>query len=101
MPGTTCEYDPDAGRPNPLGERAFVRVEQVGSDAVFTYDRLLSVVRAGERITIESARRLVVYGRSVEAGRALLSTRDDLVETLFGESTPVPWSMIDAVLSCR
>ena len=100
-PGTTCAYDPDAGRPNPLGERAFVRVEQVGPDAVFTYDRLPSIVRAGERVTIEGVRKLVLYGRSVGEGRELLLAREDLVEALLGEAPPVPWPTIDGALSCR
>jgi hypothetical protein len=61
-PTATCGYNPDSGKPNPLGMRTLVTLEETEGNTTVKYEQFPSPVGGGNPpTTIASERQLVFY----------------------------------------
>jgi hypothetical protein len=99
-----CAYNPDSGKPNPLGMRAFVTAIEINGDTTFTYEQFpgnVGVPGSKQPATIAQQRKLTFYGLSVVKSRELMLSNAAYYEALIGAKDPDGYKPIDAVLLCK
>lgn len=83
----TCYYNPDGGKPNPLGMRHFVTLTQVGPDVMFKNTQFPAFVSQGAaasyevtvqvmNVNVEQARKLFVDSSKKLSGELLGAEKD-------------------------
>jgi hypothetical protein len=70
QPITTCAFDTNSGKQNPLGMRAFVSIREAEGNTTFIYEQFPSPV-GGSRtaVTIAQRRELTFYSTNIAAAR--------------------------------
>jgi hypothetical protein len=100
----TCAYDPNTGKPNPLGMRAYVTVLEVNGDSTFTFEQFPSNVSNpdGLALTIAQQRKLTFYGTSIQKARELMLKNSKYYEELLGyKPEPNGYKAIDELFVCK
>jgi hypothetical protein len=95
----SCQYDPNIGKPNPLGMRAYIRLAEADGNTTVTFEQFPSPV--GDRITIANRREMIFYGRNVNEARQLLLRNPQYYSELVGYQDPEGFAPANAVLTCR
>lgn len=84
---TTCAYDPDSGKDNLFGMRAFVTISSTKTGVVARFEQFPSPTGLPPiKATIASERLLTFHSGDVDAARALLRSRADLWNDLLGDA---------------
>ena len=95
----SCQYDPNIGKPNPLGMRAFITLTESDGNTAAIFEQFPSPV--GDKITIANRREMVFYGRKVNEARQLLLRNPQYYSELVGYQDPEGFAPVNAVLACR
>jgi len=103
-----CAFDPDNGKPNPLGNRAFITVSQLGDDTHFRYEQFASVVllegdteiQSKQAVTVESQRTLIFHNTGIEMARELVRIHNEYYYELIGFIDTAGFSSYDEAMSC-
>jgi hypothetical protein len=100
---STCAFDTNSGKPNPLGLRAFVNVLEVDGHTVFTYEQLPSNVAGDKGVasTIAQQRKLTFYNTTIAKARQIMLANPTYYETLIGLKDDQGYAAVDAVLTCQ
>lgn len=100
MAGSTCRYNPKAGKPNPLGMRASVSLTEKDGNTTVTYEQLPSNVSGTVPATIASKRMLSFPKMTIANARQLMLKDPKYYNELLvskGES----FATMNAVLICE
>lgn len=110
-PLKTCAYDPNSGRPNPLGMRAYISLSEDGEgNTAFLFEQFPSPVSSptsssvdtGEvPVTIASSRVLTLYGVGIEQARTLMLQNPNYYAELVGYEDPEGFGPVNGTLTCR
>lgn len=100
-PTATCAYDPNSGKPNPLGMRAFVRIEEAAGNTTVRYEQFPAIVGSEPPATIAQQRELILYKTNIAAARQLLLRNPKYYQQLVGYADPQGFKPINDVLTCR
>ena len=72
-PIQVCQYNPDLGKPNPLGMRSYITITEADGNTAFLYEQFPSPVSVGTTpVTISSSRELIFYDTSIHDARQLM-----------------------------
>ena len=97
----TCSYDPQGGKPNPLGMRAFITAIEKDGNSQFIYEQFPSVVTGNIPITIENKRTLTFYDTKIEKARTILRENSNYYSELVGYSDVEGFAAVNEVLKCK
>jgi hypothetical protein len=102
QPTTTCAFDTNSGKQNPLGMRAFVSIRESEGNTTFIYEQFPSPV-GGSRtaVTIAQRRELTFYSTNIAAARQQMLDAPTYYTTLLGSDTPEDFAPVNAVLTCQ
>jgi hypothetical protein len=102
-PTAACGFDPNLGKPNPLGMRAFVTLEEQDGNTTVKYVQLPSNlgITPGVAATIAQRRDLVLYKTNMAAARKLLVENPKYFNELIGFTSPQGFKPINEVLTCK
>jgi hypothetical protein len=102
LPGTTCAFDANSGKQNPLGMRAFVTIQESEGNTTFVYEQFPSPV-GGTRtaVTIAQRRELTFYNTNLATARQLMLDTPTYYTTLLGSEDLEGFGSVNAVLACR
>ena len=102
QPGTTCAFDANSGKQNPLGMRAFVTIQESEGNTTFVYEQFPSPV-GGTRtaVTIAQRRELTFYNTNIATARQLMLATPTYYTTLLGSEDPEGFAPVNAVLTCQ
>jgi hypothetical protein len=95
----TCRYNPNLGKPNPLGMRAYITLTEANGNTTAIFEQFPSIVV--DKITIANRREMVFYGRSVNEARQLLLKNSQYYSELVGYKDPEGFAPVNAVLTCQ
>lgn len=95
----TCDYNPNLGKPNPLGMRAYITARTDKGNTIFVFEQFPSIV--GEKITIANKRELVFYGINIKKARQILLKNPQYYSELVGYEDPEGSAPVNTVLTCR
>lgn len=98
---TACAYDPQSGRPNPLGMRAAVTLEEQGGNTSVIYEQFPEQLPGSAPATLSTKRELVFYETPIEQARALLLDDPGYYRTLTDDDDPAGFAPVDATLLCQ
>ncbi len=101
VPSVTCAYDPNSGKLNPLGMRAFVQVEESDGNTTFRYEQFPSIVGSQPQATIAQRRELTLYKTNLTAARQLLLKDPKYYQELVGYADSQGFKPVNDVLVCR
>ncbi|HBB32337.1 MAG TPA: hypothetical protein DDZ80_31275 [Cyanobacteria bacterium UBA8803] len=97
----TCQYNPDSGKPNPLGMRSFITVKEKEGNTIFTYEQFPSPVGKGEEVTITTKRELTFYGKNIDTARVVLLQNKNYYSELVGYEDAEGFAPVNEVLTCN
>jgi hypothetical protein len=102
QPSTTCAFDANSGKQNPLGMRAFVTIRESDGNTTFVYEQFPSPV-GGSRtaVTIAQRRELTFYNTNVATARQQMLDTPTYYTTLLGSDAPGDFAPVNAVLTCQ
>jgi hypothetical protein len=102
QPTTNCAFDPNSGKENPLGMRAFVTIRESEGNTTFIYEQLPAPVGiTGSRVTIAQRRELTFfYTALADARQQMLETPAYYTTLLGSEAPPEGFAPVNAVLTC-
>jgi hypothetical protein len=104
-PTTTCAFDRNSGKTNPLGMRAFVTIRESQGNTTFVYEQFPSIVslstRTSTQATIAQRRELIFYNTLIAAARQRMIDTPEYYSTLLGTDTPEGFAPVNAVLTCQ
>ncbi|MBE9126306.1 MULTISPECIES: hypothetical protein [unclassified Coleofasciculus] len=95
----TCQYDPDSGKPNPLGMRSYITITEEENNTIFTYEQFPSNV--AENITLATKRELTLYNTSLDTARVILLQNKNYYSELVGYDDPEGFAPVNEVLTCE
>lgn len=96
-----CSYDPQLGKPNPLGMRTFITAIEKDGNSIFIYEQFPSIVTGDLPITIEKKRTLTFYDTKIEKARTILRENSNYYSELVGYSDVEGFAAVDEVLICK
>ncbi len=101
-PTATCSYDSSSGKPNPLGMRALLTLEEKEGDTTAKYWQFPSRVgkTATPPATISSTRELTFYKTNLAAARQLLLKNPMYYQELLGSTAPEDFKPVNDTLKC-
>jgi hypothetical protein len=97
----TCQYNPDSGKPNPLGMRAFITIKEKEGNTTFIYEQFPSPLGDANKVTIASKRELTFYEKNLDTARVILIQNKKYYSELVGYEDSEGFSPVNAVLSCK
>jgi hypothetical protein len=100
----TCAYDPNTGKPNPLGMRAYVTILEVNGDSIFTFEQFPSNVanKDNTAATIEQQRKLTFYSVPIQKARELMLKNSSYYEELLGYKPEAnAYKALDDLFVCK
>lgn len=97
--GKTCEYNPDSGKPNPLGMRSFITIKEAEGSTTFTYEQFPSTV--AENITLTNKRELTFHNTPLDTARVILLQNKNYYSELVGYEDPDGFAPVNEVLTCK
>jgi hypothetical protein len=102
QPTTTCAFDPNSGKQNPLGMRAFVTIRESEGNVTFVYEQLPAVVGiTRSRVSIAQRRELTFFYTALADARQQMLDTPAFYTTLLGsEAPPEGFAPVNAVLTC-
>lgn len=100
-PTQSCAYDPASGKPNPLGDRAALTIEETGGNTVFTYQEVPSRVNRGPSVVVVAPKReITLENTSLEAAKQILLNNPAFYNDLIGYESATGFGVVSASLSC-
>lgn len=97
----TCQFDPDLGKPNPLGMRSYISITEEDGHTTFLFEQFASRVGDGPvLVTLETNRRLTFYDTGVDRARQLMLENPDYYSDLVGDGDPEGFGPVNEVLTC-
>jgi hypothetical protein len=98
----TCAYDPDSGKPNPLGMRAYITLSEVDGNTTALFEQFPSPVGGSQqRVTIASSRQLTFYGVDINRARRLMLQDPTYYSELVGYPDSEGFAPVDQTLVCH
>ena len=97
--GRICQYNPDSGKPNPLGMRSFITIKEEEGTTTFTYEQFPSTV--AENITIATQRELTFHNTPLDTARVILLQNKNYYSELVGYDDPEGFAPVNEVLTCE
>ena len=97
----SCAYDPNSGKPNPLGMRAFITLTEQAGNTIVVFEQFPSPVGNAQNVTIANRRELIFYGRNINQARQLLLQNKEYYSELVGYEDPEGFQPINEVLTCQ
>lgn len=100
-PSRTCHFDPELGKPNPLGMRSYISITEEDSNTTFLFEQFPSNVGDGSvPVTLATNRMLTFYETDLDQARQLMLNNSDYYSELVGYPDPEGFAPMDAVLTC-
>ena len=97
----TCHFDPELGKPNPLGMRSYVSITEAEGNTTFLFEQFASRIGDGSvPVTLETNRMLTFYETDVDQARQLMLQNPDYYSELVGYDDPEGFAPMNAVLTC-
>ncbi len=101
LPTRSCAYDPSSGKANPLAGKAFISINEIEGDTIFTYQILPSQKNRGTtRTVVAQQRELTLENTSLEKARQLLVSAPDYYTDLLGYESSSGFGAVDQSLTC-
>lgn len=101
LPTRSCAYDPSSGKPNPLAGKAFISINEIEGDTIFTYQILPSQKNRGTtRAVVAQQRELTLENTSLEQARSLLVSTPDYYTDLLGYESTSGFGAVNQSLTC-
>jgi len=97
----TCAYDPQSGKPNPLGTRAFVNLEEQDGNTTVIYEQFPQNLLGAAPATLAVRRELVFHQTPIEQARTLMRDEPSYYRELTGDDDPAGFALLDASLACQ
>lgn len=101
----TCAFDPNLGKPNPLGMRSYITLSETEGNTTVVYDVFPSPVSSPNQsprpVTISSRREMIFYNTNIAAARQLLLDEPIYYSTLLNSTRTEDFAAVNAVLTCR
>lgn len=97
----TCSYDPQSGKPNPLGMRTFITAIEKDNNSIFVYEQFPSIVSGDRPVTIENKRTLTLYQTTIEEAITILKENPDYYSELVGYRDNEGFVQFDDVFQCQ
>lgn len=100
---TQCEYDPNSGRPNPLGMRAYVTLTEEDGNTHIVFEQFPSNLNLDPDTpaTIASSRTLTFYNTDIDQARQIMLDNPAYYAELMGYEDPEGFAAVNQVLTCR
>lgn len=98
--GRVCQYDPESGKPNPLGTKAELTIREAGGNTIFTYQPLPNKT-VTENITLTTQRQLIFSNTDIDTARIKLIQNKEYYSQLIGEEAEAGFAPVNEVLTCR
>ncbi len=100
-PTRACHFDPDLGKPNPLGMRSYISITEEDGNTTFLFEQFPSPVGDDPvPVTIASNRMLTFYETDVDQARQLMLSNPDYYSELVGYPDPEGFGPMNEVLTC-
>ncbi|NJR67230.1 MAG: hypothetical protein HC771_00145 [Synechococcales cyanobacterium CRU_2_2] len=101
LPTRSCAYDPSSGKPNPLAGKAFVSINEIDGDTVFTYQPLPTKLNQNStRAVVAQQRELTLEDVPLEEGRQLLASNAAYYSELLGYDSSTGFGPVNESLTC-
>lgn len=100
-PGRTCQYNPDSGKPNPLGMRAFITIKEEDGNTTFIYEQFPSPIGDGNKVTLATKRELTFYDATLDTARVTLLQNKKYYSELVGYEDNEGFAPVNEVLTCQ
>lgn len=97
----TCRYNPDSGKPNPLGLRTFITVIEENGSTHFVYEKFPQPLAAHIPLSLSSTRTLIMHGLGIDDARSTMRENPAYYTELIGETDNIGFSIYDEVMVCR
>lgn len=97
----SCSYNPQSGKPNPLGMRTFITAIEKDNNSIFVYEQFPSIVSGDRPVTIENKRTLTLYQTTIEEAITILKENPDYYSELVGYRDNEGFVQFDDVFQCQ
>ncbi|MFP4121898.1 hypothetical protein [Coleofasciculus sp.] len=97
--GRVCQYNPESGKPNPLGMRAYITITEDEGSTIVTYEQFPSTV--DENITLTTKRELTFHDTPLDTARVILLQNKNYYSELVGYDDPEGFAPVNEVLTCE
>ncbi|MFP4101239.1 hypothetical protein [Coleofasciculus sp.] len=94
-----CQYNPESGKPNPLGMRAYITLTEDEGSTIVTYEQFPSTV--DENITLTTKRELTFHDTPLDTARVILLQNKNYYSELVGYDDPEGFAPVNQVLICE
>ncbi len=94
-----CQYNPESGKPNPLGMRAYITLTEDEGSTIVTYEQFPSTV--DENITLTTKRELTFHDTPLDTARVILLQNKNYYSELVGYDDPDGFAPVNEVLTCE
>jgi len=94
-----CQYNPESGKPNPLGMRAYITITEDEGSTIVTYEQFPSTV--DENITLTTKRELTFHDTPLDTARVILLQNKNYYSELVGYDDPDGFAPVNQVLTCE
>ncbi|NES83509.1 MAG: hypothetical protein F6K10_20035 [Moorea sp. SIO2B7] len=94
-----CAYNPDSGKANPLGMRAYITITEQEGNTHFLFEKFPSNI--AEKITISNQREMIFYQTPLDTARVIMIQNKDYYSELVGYKDPEGFAPINEVLNCK
>ena len=98
-PGITCQFDPESGKPNPLGMRAYITITEKEGNTYVVFEQFPSNV--ADKITIANKREMILSETPLDTARVILLQNPDYYSELVGYEDPEGFAPVNEVLTCQ
>ncbi|MEB3338695.1 MAG: hypothetical protein VKJ46_14595 [Leptolyngbyaceae bacterium] len=100
-PKKTCSFDPSLGKPNPLGMRAFITIQEEEGYTSVIFEQFSSRIDSKRAVTISTRRELNFHNTNLKQTRTLLLQTPQYYSELVGYEDPDGFAPVNRVLTCR
>ncbi len=97
----SCAYDPASGKPNPLGDKAFISISEIEGNTIFTYQEVPSQMSRGPApATVAQKRELTLEKTALDQARQLFLSNPAYYNELLGYNSETGFAPVNASLTC-
>jgi len=94
-----CQYNPESGKPNPLGMRSYITITEDEGSTIVTYEQFPSNV--DENVTLTTKRELTFHDTPLDTARVILLQNKNYYSELVGYDDPEGFAPVNEVLTCE
>ncbi|MEZ5932675.1 MAG: hypothetical protein R3F54_12090 [Alphaproteobacteria bacterium] len=98
---SACAYDPQADRPNPLGMRAAITLEERDGNTSVVYEQFPENLPGEVPATLATRRELVFYETPIERARSLMRDDPSYYREMTGDDDPAGFAAVDDTFLCQ